>query len=52
MPRVVSKKYGGHGYHHEDMSLKMIEYMIDDNNIDIEQDDVRFIQQLIVGAKA
>jgi hypothetical protein len=29
----------------------MIEYMVDDNGLDLERDDVRFIQQLIVGAK-
>ncbi|KAH7459390.1 Deoxynucleoside triphosphate triphosphohydrolase SAMHD1-like protein [Phytophthora ramorum] len=55
MPRVAAARgYGGPdapAYHHEDMSLRMIEYMVDDNNIDLERDDVRFIQQLIVGAK-
>ncbi|KAL3657056.1 hypothetical protein V7S43_018103 [Phytophthora oleae] len=54
MPRVAAARgYGSEAppYHHEDMSLRMIEYMVDDNNIDLERDDVRFIQQLIVGAK-
>ncbi|KAE9006428.1 Deoxynucleoside triphosphate triphosphohydrolase [Phytophthora rubi] len=55
MPRVAAARgYGSADaptYHHEDMSLRMIEYMVDDNNIDMERDDVRFIQQLIVGAK-
>ncbi|RLN37530.1 hypothetical protein BBJ28_00013278 [Nothophytophthora sp. Chile5] len=54
MPRVASKGYGGSetpSYHHEDMSNRMIEYMVDDNAIDLEREDVRFIQQLIVGAK-
>lgn len=55
MPRVAAVRgYGSADtptYHHEDMSLRMIEYMVDDNNIDLERDDVRFIQQLIVGAK-
>lgn len=39
------------------MSLKIIDYMVDSNGIDIERDDVRFIQSLIdgvpyVGAKS
>ncbi|RLN51984.1 hypothetical protein BBJ28_00012979 [Nothophytophthora sp. Chile5] len=54
MPRVASKGYGDSetpSYHHEDMSNRMIEYMVDDNAIDLEREDVRFIQQLIVGAK-
>ncbi|KAG1707067.1 hypothetical protein DVH05_026263 [Phytophthora capsici] len=54
MPRVAAARgYGSDAptYHHEEMSLRMIEYMVDDNNIDLERDDVRFIQQLIVGAK-
>lgn len=49
MPRVVANH--GISYHHEDMSLRMIEYMVDENNIEIEHDDMRFIQQIIVGAK-
>lgn len=50
MPQVMAKG-GVCNYHHEDMSLKMIEYMVDDNHIDLEKDDMRFIQELIVGAK-
>ncbi|KAF1316280.1 Deoxynucleoside triphosphate triphosphohydrolase, partial [Globisporangium splendens] len=50
MPQVMANG-GDINYHHEDMSLKMIEYMVDENNIDIEKDDLRFIQELIVGAK-
>lgn len=49
MPRVVANH--GITYHHEDMSLRMIEYMVDENNIEIERDDMHFIQQIIVGAK-
>lgn len=53
MPRVAAKGYGdaNASYHHEDMSLRMIEYMVDDNDVPLERGDVRFIQQLIVGAK-
>ncbi|CEG42205.1 hypothetical protein F443_18676 [Plasmopara halstedii] len=55
MPRVAAARgYGGTSasiYSHEDMSLRMIDFMVDDNNIDLERDDMRFIQQLIVGAK-
>ncbi|KAJ0406744.1 hypothetical protein P43SY_004569 [Pythium insidiosum] len=47
MPRVQP----GSTYNHEEMSLRMVEHLIDENHIDIERDDMRFIQQLIVGAK-
>ncbi|TMW61785.1 hypothetical protein Poli38472_010848 [Pythium oligandrum] len=47
MPRAVP----GSSYHHEEMSLKMVDYLVDENNIDLERDDIRFVQQLIVGAK-
>lgn len=47
----------GANFSHEAMSLKIIDYMVDSNQIDIERDDVRFVQSLIdgvpyVGAKA
>lgn len=38
-------------YSHEKMSIDMIDYMIDDNNIDIENDDIKLIQNIIMGAK-
>jgi hypothetical protein len=31
------------------MSTKMLDYMIDDNSIDIEEDEIRFIKDLISG---
>jgi HD superfamily phosphohydrolase len=34
---------------HEDGSLMMLDYLIDDNNIDIEKEDVQFIKDLIKG---
>lgn len=49
MPLVASST--GVSYHHEDMSLKMIDYMVDENQIDLDRSDVRFIQEVIVGAK-
>ena len=36
---------------HEQMSLKMLDYMIDDNNIDIEQDHVQFVKDLIMASE-
>lgn len=36
-------------FHHEDMSLKIVDYMVDANSIDIDREDVRFIQSLISG---
>lgn len=30
-------------WEHEDMSVDMLDYLIDDNNIDIERDDIRFV---------
>lgn len=49
MPLVAA--HHGVSYHHEDMSLRMIEYMVDENQIELEKDDLRFVQQIIVGAK-
>ena len=36
-------------WHHEDMSKKMLDHMIDDNNIDFEKEDINFIKDLIGG---
>ena len=38
-------------YSHEGMSIKMIDYLIDDNNIDIETEDSNLIKNIIMGAK-
>ncbi len=38
-----------HNWNHEDMSLKMIEYLVEDNQLDYEKDEIRFIQDLIEG---
>ncbi|RHY03180.1 hypothetical protein DYB36_007911, partial [Aphanomyces astaci] len=38
-------------YSHEDMSLRMLEYLVDDNSIDMDTHDIRFVQQIIQGAK-
>ncbi|EQC32779.1 hypothetical protein SDRG_09750 [Saprolegnia diclina VS20] len=42
----------GSDYTHEAMSLRMFEFLIDDNHIDMERNDMRFVQELINGAKA
>ena len=39
----------GKKFHHEEMSLKIVDYMVDSNSIDIDREDVRFIQSLISG---
>ena len=36
-------------FHHEDMSLRMMDLLIDENSIEIEEDDVKLIKSLIVG---
>lgn len=38
-------------YNHENMSIKMLEYLIDDNNIDLDNEDINFIKQLIISSK-
>jgi HD superfamily phosphohydrolase len=38
-------------YSHEQMSIDMIDYMIEDNNIDIEKEDSNLIKNIIMGAK-
>lgn len=36
-------------WRHEEMSIKMLEYLIDDNNIDLEEEDLRAVKDLILG---
>ncbi|GIL78863.1 hypothetical protein Vretimale_147 [Volvox reticuliferus] len=46
------KRRGHQGWTHEDMSIKMLEYMLEDNNIEgIDKSDARFIESLIKGVK-
>ncbi|ORX72003.1 HD-domain/PDEase-like protein [Linderina pennispora] len=42
----------GLSWSHEEGSKMMLQYAIDDNHIDIDTDDVKFIKQLILGTKA
>ncbi|KAJ1953954.1 hypothetical protein EC988_002701 [Linderina pennispora] len=42
----------GLSWSHEEGSEMMLQYAIDDNHIDIDTDDVKFIKQLILGTKA
>ena len=44
VPLVLGKH---HKYSHEDMSLLMLDHLIDDNYIDIEADDVKFVKSMI-----
>lgn len=46
--KFVSKIKGIH-WSHEDMSMKMFDYLVDDNNIDIEKEDIDFVKSLISG---
>ena len=39
----------GKKFSHEEMSLKILDYMVDANSIDIEREDLRFVQSLIAG---
>ena len=46
----VQKLPGRENWHHEEMSIKMLEYMIDSNAIDfLEKEDITFISELITG---
>lgn len=36
-------------FHHEEMSKRMLEYLVDDNSIDMEREDIKFVQELIEG---
>lgn len=36
-------------FHHEDMSKRMFRYLVDDNCLDMEEDDVKFIEELVGG---
>ena len=40
------------GWNHEEMSRKMFEYLIDDNQLDYSREDVRFISDLIAGDRS
>lgn len=42
----------GVDFHHEKMSQQMVEYLVDDNNIDMEKEEIRFIQDLIAGTSS
>lgn len=39
-------------YNHEEMSLKMLDYLVDENNIDIDASDLNFVKELVLGAKS
>jgi hypothetical protein len=36
-------------WEHEDASVMMLDHLIDQNNVEIEKDDIRFVQNLIKG---
>ena len=38
-------------YHHEQMSIKMLDWLIDDNAIDVEKDDVETVKRLIMASE-
>ncbi|GAM17063.1 hypothetical protein SAMD00019534_002380 [Acytostelium subglobosum LB1] len=39
----------GKSFHHEDMSIKMLNYLIDDKGLDYSTDDIKLIESLITG---
>jgi HD superfamily phosphohydrolase len=45
---MVTKKYD---YSHESMGIKMIDYLIDDNYIDIDTNDINLVKNIILGSK-
>jgi HD superfamily phosphohydrolase len=45
---MVTKNYN---YSHEEMSNNMIDYLIDDNYIDINKNDINLIKNIILGSK-
>jgi hypothetical protein len=49
---LTSGFFGRIHFHHEEMSTLMLDHLIDDNAIDINRDDVRFIQDLILSRDA
>lgn len=36
-------------WHHEEMSKRMLDHLIDDNNIDMDRHDINFVKELIGG---
>lgn len=38
-----------HQFHHENMSNQILEYMVDDNGLDYDADEISFMQDLIKG---
>ncbi|KAJ9089749.1 hypothetical protein DSO57_1009500 [Entomophthora muscae] len=47
----IQKVYPGEKWTHEQGSNMMLDYLIDDNNIDIEEDSIRLIKSLILGER-
>jgi hypothetical protein len=38
-------------WHHEDASVMMLDYLMTDNNLDWDTDDIRMVQSLIKGKR-
>ncbi len=36
---------------HEDMSLDLLEFLVEENNVDVEKDDLQFMKDVIIGSK-
>jgi len=45
----TSRKYNLPQWEHEDASIELLKYLIDQNNIDMESKDVNFVGRLIKG---
>ena len=38
-------------FHHEKMSIEMLKYLIEDNALDYDKQDIQFVEQLITGQR-
>jgi hypothetical protein len=47
-PLILNNRPGS-TWTHEQGSERMLEYLVDDNQIDIEKDEINFIKDLIAG---
>ncbi len=45
----INYQFPSINFHHEDISLKLFDYLIDDNQIDLNNDEIKLIKSLIIG---
>lgn len=49
-PLTHSDQSDSANWHHEHMSVRMLEKMVDENNLPYERDEIGFISDLIIGS--